>query len=85
MCVSTTHLTSGGISHEFYHGSGLFCHAVGTPVNGNSYATASGQILMTKLACTGNENRLVECPFQADTSAYTHSSDAGVKCFQAQR
>ena len=55
---------------------------VGTPARGSAYASASGQVLMTKLMCNGDEENLVNCPFQADTTGLSHAQDAGVKCYQ---
>ena len=57
-------------------------YAVGTPARGSSYASASGQVLMTKVMCTGSEDNLGDCPFQADTTGLSHAQDAGVKCYQ---
>ena len=40
-------------------------------------------ILLTGLACTGNETSLVSCPRSSTTIGYTgcaHSQDAGVSC-----
>ena len=39
-------------------------------------------ILMDNVRCTGNEERLIDCPFNNPSSVSdTHSEDAGVRCY----
>ena len=56
-------------------------HADSLPGLGASYGQGSGLILMDAIRCFRNESRLVDCPFNNDTSFDTHVEDAGVQCF----
>ena len=44
------------------------------------FGQGSGPILLDDVACTGSENRLVDCPYDTYTSDCGHSQDAGVYC-----
>ena len=44
------------------------------------YGPGGLPILMDNVACSGNENRLLDCFFRTDTDYCTHSEDAGVVC-----
>lgn len=45
------------------------------------YGEGTGPILLSGLSCTGDEDRLVDCPRDAVTSnGCDHSDDAGVHC-----
>lgn len=35
---------------------------------------------MDNLRCTGNENKLMDCPYSRDATHDTHAEDAGVRC-----
>ena len=38
---------------------------------------------MDVVRCTATSPRLVDCPFNNDTSYDTHAKDAGVQCFSS--
>ena len=47
---------------------------------GGRFQAGTGPIWGTNVVCTSEEGRLVDCGFSSDTSACTHSNDAGVVC-----
>ena len=44
------------------------------------FGQGSGSILMTSVACTGSESRLIDCSYSSSTSGCNHYDDAGVQC-----
>lgn len=45
------------------------------------YGQGGGPIQIDNVRCTGNENRLIDCPFGTNVCPDRHSEDASVKCF----
>lgn len=44
------------------------------------YGQGTGPIVLTDVACTATENRLVNCSSNKDTSNCDHREDAGIIC-----
>ena len=44
------------------------------------FGRGSGAILLDNVACTGTEERLVNCPYDSHTGDCFHSEDAGIRC-----
>ena len=44
------------------------------------YGRGSGSILLDDVRCNGSETRLIDCPYDTDTSDCNHYEDAGVAC-----
>lgn len=53
---------------------------VGEPFSHAYFGQGRGIIHMDNLRCTGNENKLMDCPYSRDTTYDTHAEDAGVRC-----
>ena len=49
------------------------------------FGQGSGAILLDNVACTGLEERLVNCPYDRHTADCYHYEDAGVRCSTAAR
>ena len=49
------------------------------------FGQGSGPIWMDNVACTGSETRLIDCPYNANTSGCRHYEDAGVTCTQEEQ
>ena len=49
-----------------------------TPRLSAHFGEGTGSIVRQYVSCTGNENRLIDCP--TSSSSCTHSEDAGVTC-----
>ncbi|XP_077978778.1 scavenger receptor cysteine-rich domain-containing protein DMBT1-like [Glandiceps talaboti] len=47
---------------------------------GGHFGKGSGQIWMTNVGCTGNENSLLECSHSTGTTSCSHDNDVGVIC-----
>ena len=52
----------------------------GTAFGGAHFGPGSGPIWLDNVACTGSEGRLIDCPYNPDTSLCGHYEDAGVVC-----
>ena len=44
------------------------------------FGRGSGAIVLDNVACTGSEQRLMNCPYDSHTADCSHSQDAGVRC-----
>ena len=44
------------------------------------FGPGSGSINGTSVACTGAEQRLMDCPINSDSTACSHANDAGITC-----
>ena len=44
------------------------------------FGPGSGTILLDNVACTGSEERLLNCPYDSHTADCFHSEDAGIRC-----
>ena len=44
------------------------------------FGQGTGPIYLTGLACGSTQNRLIDCPYQTNTSGDTHAEDASVRC-----
>ena len=44
------------------------------------FGQGSGAILLDNVACTGTEEKLVNCPYDSHTGDCFHSEDAGLRC-----
>ena len=44
------------------------------------FGRGSGAILLDNVACTGSEERLINCPYDSHTGDCFHSEDAGIRC-----
>ena len=65
----------------------IFSWGIFTPVGAVIYRRAefgqgTGPIWMDSVRCSGTETRLIDCDYDADTSADSHDEDAGVGCPQ---
>lgn len=49
------------------------------------YGQGTGPIILDDMFCTGSENTLFDCNFDANTLDCRHSEDAGVMCFSSGR
>ena len=56
-----------------------FSRASGAPDRAK-YGQGSGAIWMRNTHCQGDETSLLQCTYDADTSACSHSEDASVEC-----
>ena len=45
-----------------------------------AFGRGSGAIVLDNVACTGSEQRLINCPYDSHTADCSHSQDAGVRC-----
>ena len=50
-------------------------------MRGVNFGSTIAPIVMSNVSCVGNEDKLADCPFDADTSDHTYMHNAGVKCF----
>lgn len=46
-----------------------------------AFGQGSGAIVLDNVACTGSEERLINCPYDSHTGDCYHSQDASVRCF----
>lgn len=44
------------------------------------FGEAQLPILLDDVACTGSETRVVDCPYDTNTTDCSHSQDAGTRC-----
>jgi len=58
-----------------------FYNVVATAYSSAAFGRGSGPILIDNVACTGRENRLIDCTFDNHTGDCSHSEDAGVRCY----
>ena len=58
----------------------LFACAVLSAYYDAYFGQGTGPILMDNVACSGLELRLLDCPYNSDTSDRTHAEDVGVHC-----
>ena len=56
-------------------------NVVATAYSSAAFGRGSGPILIDNVACTGRENRLIDCTFDNHTGDCSHSEDAGVRCY----
>lgn len=49
-------------------------------MDGGIFGEGLGPILLDDLACTGEEESLLDCAFHSGTHTCDHSEDAGVRC-----
>ena len=55
--------------------------SIGVQSYSNSYfGEGVGSIILNDVACSTSERRLVDCSYESDTAACSHSQDAGVMC-----
>ncbi len=59
----------------------FFLYIVSLPVLYAGYGQGSGPIHLDGVSCSGNEERLVNCPYDPNSSEDSHAEDAGVICF----
>ena len=57
----------------------FYCAGVSTYRSAH-FGQGTGPIFMDDVACSGSELRLLDCSYDSDTSADSHSEDAGVRC-----
>ena len=58
-----------------------FIHTTDATAFSNAvFGRGSGAIVLDNVACTGSEQRLINCPFDSHTADCYHSQDAGVRC-----
>ncbi|KAJ8035485.1 Neurotrypsin [Holothuria leucospilota] len=65
--------------------AGVVCRQLGYTFGGVAYGSAhfgqgTGPIWLDNIGCTGNEDNLLSCSHQNDTSEDSHSEDVGVAC-----
>ena len=58
----------------------LFHTTDATAISNAAFGRGSGAILLDNVACTGSEQRLINCPYDSHTADCFHSEDAGVRC-----
>ena len=59
----------------------ILCFSSGATALGlASFGRGMGPIVMTNIACSGNEEFLINCTFSNATHFDSHSEDAGVRC-----
>ena len=59
----------------------LLCFFLGaTIVSSEGFGAGSGPIFPDDISCNGNENEILDCSFEVDTSDCSHSDDAEVRC-----
>lgn len=51
-----------------------------TAYPGGRFSSGAGPIFIDNSACSGNENRLFDCPYDMHTADCTHAEDAGLRC-----
>ena len=49
------------------------------------FGQGSGAIVLDNVACTGLEEKLVDCPYDRHTADCYHYEDAGIRCTQTDR
>ena len=47
------------------------------------FGQGSGPIVLDNLDCNGDEESILECDFDPDTSDCTHFEDAGIRCLES--
>ena len=57
-------------------------HLASTPFYNAHFGQGSGNIWLDNVHCTGFEQRLVDCMFDANSAEDSHSEDAGLRCHQ---
>ena len=59
----------------------FFVHTTDAMAFSNArFGRGSGAILLDNVACTGSEERLINCPYDSHTGDCFHSEDAGIRC-----
>jgi len=58
-----------------------YSSSLATAYSSAAFGRGSGPILIDNVACTGRENRLIDCTFDNNTGDCSHSEDAGVRCY----
>ena len=58
----------------------FFHIADATAFTNAAFGPGNGAIVLDNVACTGLEERLVNCPYDSHTADCFHSEDAGVRC-----
>ncbi len=51
-----------------------------TAYSGGRFSSGAGPIFVDNSGCSGNENRLFDCPYDMHTADCTHAEDAGLRC-----
>ena len=57
-----------------------FCSTDVEAINNISFGETQLPILLDDVSCTGSESRLLDCPYNSNTSDCSHSQDAGTRC-----
>lgn len=56
-------------------------HSIGVQATSGSFLAGVGRIWLDRVACTGRENRLVDCPANpVNIHSCNHDQDAGIIC-----
>ena len=64
-----------------YNDTGASFHTTDAMAFSNArFGRGSGAILLDDVACTGTEERLVNCPYDSHTGDCFHYEDAGIRC-----
>lgn len=52
----------------------------GLPYDSSYFGNGVGPISMSRVQCTGSEERLINCTYSPSDADDAHNQDAGVKC-----
>ena len=63
----------------------LLLFADATAFSSAHFGQGSGAIVLDNVACTGLEEKLVDCPYDRHTADCYHYEDAGIRCTQTDR
>ena len=73
------------VLHFRYYNTSAFSQyfhiADATAFTNAAFGQGYGAIVLDNVACTGLEERLVNCPYESHTADCFHSEDAGIHCF----
>lgn len=58
----------------------LIIFADATALFTSMFGVGTGPINLDDVRCVGNEDNLVDCPYDANTADCVHFEDAGVRC-----
>ena len=62
-----------------------FCNTGAIAVDRAGYGQGTGPIVLDDIACSANDNQLIDCSSNEGTFNCDHRSDAGVICVPAYR